>query len=346
MLLRVVSLGFGNVGKALAQMLAEKETELKSAHGVEIVFVGAITRRHGAWTSSEGIRAEAVQRSGWPGGDLPHGATRFDGSTEELARLPHADVVLELTPLKPADGEPALTYIRAALSAGKHVVTANKGPIAHGLSALRKLAAERGRLLRFESTVMDGTPIFGMAQACLPATRIEGFSGVLNSTSNFVLGKMEAGASLDQAVAAAQAIGIAEENPAYDLDGWDASVKACALANALMGAELRPAEVQREGLGREAMVAAIASRAQGARIKQIVEVRRASDRIDARVRLESFAAGSLFGALSGMEAALKLRTDTLGELTLVEGEGGPAQTALGVMADLVAIARGRTVGPQ
>jgi homoserine dehydrogenase len=229
--------------------------------------------------------------------------------------------------------------MRVALAAGKSVVTANKGPIAHGYRELRALAEIRGVLLRFESTVMDGTPIFNMAEAALPATTISGFRGLLNSTSNYVLSRMAQGETLEKAVSGAQKLGIAEANPANDLEGWDASVKATVLANVLMGSDIRPGDVRRDGLGAEAMRAAQAALLPGQTLKQVAEAERVGESVSVRVRLVALPPGDALAHLSGMEAALTLHTDTMGDLTIIEGEGGPRQTAHGVMADLVAVAR-------
>src|SRR5262249_44520322 len=118
--------------------------------------------------------------------------------------------------------------------------------------------------------VLDGTPIFDMVEACLPATLITGFRGLLNSTSNFVLDRMAAGDSMESAVAGAQRLGIAEADPAPDLEGWDAAVKATVLANVLMDADLRPGDVRREGLGAEAMRTAQTALLPGQTLKQVV----------------------------------------------------------------------------
>jgi homoserine dehydrogenase len=237
-------------------------------------------------------------------------------------------------------GQPATDHIRAALESGKSAVTANKGPIAHAYRELRDLAAAQGQRLRFESTVMDGAPIFGMVEACLPVTQIASLRGPLNSTSNYILSRMAQAESLEDALASAQALGIAEADPSYDLEGWDASVKATVLANALMGTDLRSADVRREGLGAEAMRHAQAELTPGQTLKQMVEVTREGGATVARVSIVALPENDILGRLSGMETGLQLRTDTMGDLTLIEGEGGPGQTALGVLADLVNIAQG------
>jgi homoserine dehydrogenase len=336
--LRVALLGCGNVGRALLAMVAEKADALCDEHDLTLTFTGGLTRSSGGWIAPDGVDAAALLASGWPQGSAPTGAQPFTGDGVAFARAAPAAVLVELTALNPLTGQPATDHIRAALESGKSAVTANKGPIAHTFRELRDLAATKGGRLRFESTVMDGTPIFGMVEACLPVTTIASLRGPLNSTSNYILSRMARGESLEDALSGAQALGIAEADPSYDLEGWDASVKATVLANVLMGGDLRPAEVRREGLGAEAMRRAQAELATGWTLKQMVEVTRDRDSITARVFIVALPEDDILGRLSGMETGLQLHTDTMGELTLIEGEGGPGQTALGVLADLVAIA--------
>lgn len=352
--IQLASLGFGNVGQALATMLAEKADLLKSCYDLTFGFTGAYTRQSGAWIAPAGISAADLAASGWPrrhdeadigcekeqvARQALSGSQVFAGTATEFAATCPADVVLELTTLNPRDGQPAIDHIRAALTTGRHVVTANKGPIAYAYRPLRLLAQEHGAALRFESTVMDGTPIFNMAQAALPATIITGFRGLLNSTSNYVLGRMAQGEPLEEAIRGAQRLGVAEANPANDLEGWDGAVKATVLANVLMESDLRPTDVGRDGLGTEAMRQAQAALQPGQTLKQVVTVCREGERIAARVALEALPSSDLLAHLSGMETALLLHTDTMQDLTIVEGEGGPGQTAFGVLADVIAIAR-------
>jgi homoserine dehydrogenase len=335
----IALLGCGNVGRALLALVAAKETALREQQNLALTFTGGLTRSAGGWMLPDGVDAATLLASDWPKGQAPTGAQPFSGDGVAFARDCPADILIELTALNPMTGQPATDHIRAALESGKSVVTANKGPIAHAYRKLRALATANGRSLRFESTVMDGTPIFGMVEACLPVTEIDGLRGPLNSTSNYILSRMERGESLADALARAQALGIAEADPSYDLEGWDASVKATVLANVLMNADLRPEDVRREGLGAEAMRRAQEKRAPGQTLKQMVEVERVGDDVNARVRIVALPPDDILGRLSGMETGLLLRTDSIGELTLIEGEGGPGQTALGVLADIVAIAR-------
>ncbi len=341
--MRIALLGCGNVGTRLIALLATKDEALRRQQNLAITISGAYTRRAGGWVAPTGLAPALVAASGWPGAApgerMPEGAQPFEGDGVTFAATAPADLLVEITTLNPADGQPALDHARAALRAGKHVATANKGPIAHGLRELRALAAERGLGLRFESTVMDGTPIINMMEFSLPVTEVVSFRGLLNSTSNYVLSLMGDGMSLEDAVREAQRAGVAEADPSNDLDGWDASVKATVLANALMDADLRPQDVRRIGLGAEAMRAANAARKSGETLKQVVEGRREGGAVVAEVRLLALPPPATLAHLTGMETAVRLVTATMQELTLSEGEGDPTQTAMGVLSDIVTIAR-------
>src|SRR5437868_5630648 len=126
--LRLASLGFGNVGRALAQMLADKADELQQRYDLTLSFTGICTRSAGAVVWQEGVSAREVAAIEWPRADRQHGTGQTTDALDFIRNVP-ADVVLELTTLNPQSGQPAIEHIRTALAAGKHVITANKGPI-------------------------------------------------------------------------------------------------------------------------------------------------------------------------------------------------------------------------
>src|SRR6202035_543022 len=158
---------------------------------------------------------------------------RKPGSVRNWLARARADVLFEATSLNVKDGQPAVDHIRSALDHGAHAITANKGPIVHAYRELRDLAAARGKRFLFESTVMDGVPIFSFFDQ-LPAIHLRGFHGILNSTTNVILSEMEQGLTFDEALKKAQALGIAETDATHDIDGWDAAVKTAALITVVM----------------------------------------------------------------------------------------------------------------
>lgn len=342
--MRLLVLGFGNVGQRLAEILAEP-ARFPALTGLDVALVGIVTATHGALANPTGIdpktAVRALRRHGFFSGEHPDWHP-VDGLT--AVRTLDYDVLVELTTLSVARrGEPAITHVREALARGRHVVTANKGPIAWAHGELAALARRRGCALLHEATVMDGAPVFNLARSCLRGNTVLRLDGVLNATTNFVLGAMERGASLADAVSAAQRSGMAEADPGLDLDGWDAAVKLTVLANVLMGANLVPEEIEREGIagiGRERLLAA---RSRGSRLKMVCEAFREGSRVVGRLHSREVPMGHPFAAVDSAGSVLRLFTDLLGTLLIVEEEPDLSTTAYGVLADLYAIAGGGPV---
>jgi len=248
-------------------------------------------------------------------------------------------VVVETTVLDIAAGQPAIDHVRAALRAGAHVITANKGPVAFAFAELDELARAAGRAFLFEGAVMDGIPIFNMVRETLPAVRISGFSGVVNSTTNFIITAMEGGREFAESLAEMQAAGIAEADASLDVDGWDAAAKASALANVLLRARMTPQQVERTGIGHLTGTEVRQAVARGNRLKLVARGERHGDAVAVRVGVEELPAGHLFATLGGQQNALQLETDLLGSFTVAQLGGGLTQTAYGLVTDLVAVSR-------
>jgi homoserine dehydrogenase len=336
--LRVALVGFGNVGRRFTELLQGPYRRALRAADLRVVITGIATGRHGCAIDPRGLRPRDCLAVVGAGGSLSalHVGPPV-ASTLDLVRRVPADVLVELTPLDPRRGEPAVSHVRAALRRSLHVVTANKGPVAFALRPLRALARRRRCLFLHESAVMDGAPVFNLVERCLPGVRVVGFRGTLNSTTGYVLSRVERGLSPAAALDEARALGIVEADARHDLDGWDAAVKGCALAAALMGARVDPARVPRRGI--RGLSAARVRRAarEGTRIRLVVRGERAGGRVRVRVGPERLAqADPLAGA--GSDSALVLRTDLMGEVAIVEKGGTVDQTAYGVLSDLLAVA--------
>jgi homoserine dehydrogenase len=338
---RIALVGFGNVGRRFAEELRGRYARALREAGVRVRVTGIATARHGMAIDPRGIdlgRALRLVGRGRPL-DGPHRGAGPRDVRRFIAMVP-ADVLVEVTTLDPRRGQPAVAHVRHALARGLHVVTANKGPVAFARRALVALARRRGRLFLHEGAVMDGTPVFNLVERCLRGARVEGFRGTLNSTTNLILSRMEEGLTAGAALREAQALGIAEADPRSDLDGWDAAVKGCALANALMGASVRPGRVRRRGIAglgpRDARRAARA----GSRLRLVVRGVRRGRRVSVSVAPERVPFGDpLSGA--GPDAALVLETDLMGEIGVFERGATVDQTAYALLSDLLEIARHR-----
>lgn len=245
-----------------------------------------------------------------------------------------ADVLFEASSLDPHTGQPAIDHLTTALELGAHAITANKGPLVHAFRELTALAKEKGRQFLYESTVMDGIPIFSLFPLGLPAADIRGFSGVLNSTTNVVLTEVEKGRSFDEAIKRAQALGIAETDPSQDLDGWDSAIKVAALAIVLLGVPVKMEQVLRTGI-RELSEEKIRSvRSAGMRYKLVCRAERRGDGADCRVGPELLLMTDPMAGLEGTSSAIRFDMDVFG-LSLVEHNPGVEATGYGLLADFV-----------
>jgi len=354
----LVLVGFGNVGRRFVRLLGDCSSDLRDAHRLDWRIVGIATARHGVARNLRGLdtaraldlvergqRLDAIDVPETPG-DGPRSAIASGVELiEQIGAAASAGggarrlVVVETTLLDIAAGQPAIDHVRAGLRAGAHVITANKGPAAFAYAELDALARSVGRAFMFEGAVMDGIPIFNLVRETLPAVRITGFSGVVNSTTNFIITAMESGREFAESLAEMQAAGIAEADASLDVDGWDAAAKASALANVLMGARMTPQRVERTGIGHLTGTAVRQAVARGNRIKLVAKGERRGGDVAVRVAAEELPADHLFATLGGQQNALLFDTDLLGQFAIAQLGGGLTQTAYALVTDLVAVAR-------
>jgi homoserine dehydrogenase len=261
------------------------------------------------------------------------------GSIEEFLDRARPNIVVEITTLNPATGEPAISHIRAAFARSLHVITANKGPIAHAYVALIEEARRAVVEFRFESTVMDGAPVFNLVRNNLPGCKIRGFTGVVNSTTNVVIEALRKGRTLAEGIEEAQRIGVAEADASYDIDGWDAAAKAAALANVLLDARLTPLDVDRRGIAKLTPEKLADLKQQGKTIRLVARTRMVGDAVKLRVRAEVLDETDILASVRGTSNLLLLDTDLMGTVGTIEINPSIEQTAYGIFSDLVDIAK-------
>lgn len=337
-------LGFGNVGQALVRLLSRKSEELRSRYALKFKITAIATARHGMAINHQGIDpAEALETIKW--------SLKGEKGLERLSREPAprdalefiqrcgAQVLFENTPVNYQDGQPAVDHLRWALENGMHAITANKGPVVHAYRELTELAEKKGCRFYFESAVMDGAPIFSLFRETLPAVQLRAFRGVLNSTTNLILTRMEGGESFADALAYAQQIGIAETDPSGDVDGWDAAIKVAALVTVLMGTPLKPHQVERQGIRAITLEDIDRARRNGMRWKLVCSAERAGESVHARVSPQMVPSTSPLYQVEGTTSMIQFETDVLGLLSVIEENPGPETTAYGLLADLINVVK-------
>ena len=321
--MRIALIGYGNVGRAFAHLLeAQRER-------YPFRIVGIHTARHGTAYDDAGLP---------PAPQFGPAAA----SVDEFLDRAKCEIVAEITTLNPADGEPALSHIRSAFARGRHLVTANKGPIAHAYAALRDQAKDSGLEFRFESTVMDGGPVFNMVRKNLPGVKVLGFTGILNSTSKIVIEAMREGKSMQDGIQEARRLGITEADASYDIDGWDAAAKTALLANVLMDARVTPQDVDRRGISRLTPERMLELKKAGKTVSLVSRARIGSSGVRTRVRAEVMNESDLLASIEGTSNLLLIHTDLMGTVGTLVIKAGVQQTAYGLFSDAVDIAE--TIG--
>lgn len=318
--LRVGIAGLGTVGASVVRVLAEKAPELTRQCGRDIVVaaVSARTRK-----KDRGIDLGAAQ---W-----------FDDPVE-LARSADIDVFVELI-----GGEEGAAHagVKAALSAGRHVVTANKALLSkHGV-ALAEIAEKKGVLLNYEAAVAGGIPVIKTMREALAGNTVSRVFGILNGTCNYILTRMEQeGLSFDECLKDAQRLGYAEADPTFDIEGHDTAHKLSILTSLAFGTKIS-GDIYLEGISNITQADIRAAGELGYRIKLLGVAQKTESGIEQRVHPTMVPTASVIAQVHGVTNAVAIETDILGELLLSGPGAGGSATASAVVGDITDIAKAR-----
>ncbi|GGN08111.1 homoserine dehydrogenase [Streptomyces fuscichromogenes] len=334
-------IGFGGVNRALAELIAGRGDALEAELGFALRVVAITDLRAGSLVRTDGDGIDLAPLLAVAPGELDFSA--MDGGDAEprnewVIREVPADIVAEATFTNPMDGEPALSHVRWAIEAGKHVCTTNKGPVALHCRSLRELARRHGVCFEFEGTVMSGTPVLRTARRMFGGLAVTGFEGVLNGTSNYVLGRLESGLSFADAVAEAQALGYAEADPTADIEGYDVQLKVMILANEVLGAGLTRADVPCTGISALTAEDVRRAAAEGLRWKLVGSAARRPDgTVEARVAPVALPDGHPLAGVTGPVNTVAFHTDLLGTVTVGGPGAGRVETAYALLSDVIGI---------
>ena len=327
--IRIALIGYGNVGQAFARMLVRRQKYIEETFDTRPVITAVCTGRRGGILRPEGIDISAITD------DI------FDQSlnAKTIIESGEYDVLTELTPINIMTGQPATDHIRQALELGKHVITANKGPVAWAYRELRDLAKARGVMFCHEATVMDGVPVYNLAKETLMGCQITEISGILNATTNYILTEMERGVSYEDAVKEGQRQGFVEADPAMDVDGWDAAAKLTALMNVLMDVHITPMDIRRTGIGGITKEDLDTAAAEGKKIKLICHGWLEDGKPVGTVEPTLVGVSDLPAVMDTTASYVTITTDLMGGVTVIEEPFEPEidHTAYGVLSDLLRI---------
>jgi homoserine dehydrogenase len=341
---RLWVIGLGTVGRWLLRVLDSQAERVAERYGVRFVVTGVANARDGFVFDAGGLDVLAVLGHLAAGRSIAEepGVEHWPSAIEGL-RATEADVLVEVTASPPVDGKPGVLHMREALGRGIPVVTSNKWPIAlHGVE-LAELASSQGVALRAESTVMSGTPLLGPLTEGLAGAVPIGLRGIINATANFILSTMASGRSYDEALAAAQAAGLAERGVEADVEGSDAQAKTMILAALVFGRQLRPEQVARRGISGVARTEIEAAVSAGGRIRHVatLEFSERDGAGDVRASVEPvFLSGDdRLSRVNGTDNAVICRATPVGAITIVGPGAGLELAGQGVLSDLIGVAR-------
>ena len=338
---KIAFIGFGTVGQGLTEILLEKKDMLGEKYDFHFKIVAISDIMKGAVYDEGGLDMEKILELVKEGKKLDEYLTGVKGM-DSMATIQetNADTIIEVTYTDVKTGEPALTHIKAALNAGKNVISTNKGPVVKQVMELLDLAASNNVHYGFEGVVLAGTPVLNLAKFTLAGNKITGFKGILNGTTNYILTRMEEGMSYDDALKKAQELGYAEADPTGDVEGLDALGKVVILSNVVLGKNLSVNDVQRKGITGITGEDVKKAKAEGKRWKLIGSAEIQSDgSVKAKVSPEKLPLSDPLAGVCEAINALTYYTDELGPVTIVGPGAGRRETGFSLLIDLLEINR-------
>jgi homoserine dehydrogenase len=329
--MKIILVGFGVIGRGVAKVIDEKRKSLKEKYGFEPKIV-AICDSSGAAIDENGLDLKKAIEVKEKTGKIVNYNGKKMSSVEVIENL-DADVVVEATPTNIKTGEPAKTHILKAFENGKHVVTANKGPLALYFKELVESSEKNGVMFRYEASVGGAMPIINLAKETLAGNEIKSIKGILNGTTNYILTKMEKEKlDFNTVLKEAQELGIAETDPSQDIYGYDTAAKIVILANSIMGMNKTIDDVKIEGITRITPEALELANKSGYTIKLIGEVKKNKLVVEPRlVQLDSPL--NVKGTLN----VAMFNTDLAKEVVIVGRGAGATETASAILSDLINI---------
>ena len=301
--MKLLILGYGNVGKAFVKLFIEKRQKVNELSDVEI---GGIVNRKGIML---GYKDEFT--------------VDVKGDVFTAYEKVKPDVIMDFLPANYVDGNPSLSLYKLALKDGVSIITTNKAPLALAYNEI----VGKGRV-GFQGTVMSGTPSINLLRI-LPAVNVKRIRGILNGTTNFILTKMYQGVSFDEALKEAQRLGYAEADPTLDINGFDAAAKLTILANFAMRKNITIRDVKFEGI----------QNINAMKGEKKVKLIAYADENIVEVSPKELSPDDPLYYVDGVDNALEVTTDI--QTVVIRGPGaGPINAAYGALSDLILLKKG------
>ncbi|GGX15262.1 homoserine dehydrogenase [Aquimarina muelleri] len=327
-------IGLGTVSRGFLEILQEKTNWVSQKFETDIKVVAIKDIMKGNMYNPKGIDINILLQK------LDKGENINDDSLKDehpLSKIEDIDLIIEASYSDYKTGDPAYTFIKDALSNGKHVVTTNKGPVALHYTELNKLAIKNNVSLRYEGTVLSGTPTFSLIEECLAGDDITEIRGILNGTSNYILSKMAGGESFENALGVAQQKGYAEADPTNDVKGYDARGKVAILSHKVFGVDLGLNSISTKGIDAISKKELDAAKKEGKNIRLIGSLKKTGNTIEAKVQPEALGQDDALSNIDGVTNAIEISTVYLGKIMITGPGAGKLETGYSVFSDVLSV---------
>jgi homoserine dehydrogenase len=335
---RLIVCGFGNVGRAFARLVADKDDYLKGRYGLSLELVALVDIGGAAIAEGESLPIieflSHVEKGGTVETFAKIGHAGMTG-VEVIARV-NAHVLIEATPTNLATGEPGRAHIMAALDKGMDIVSANKGPLVLFYKEINELARARRSGIYMSAATSAALPTLDVGLTSLAGSKVLSIEGILNGTTNYILTRMHREkCSYDDALKAAQEMGIAETDPSLDVKGWDTRNKLLLIANRLFEGNFAPEDVEVTGITGITLDDIEAAKVEGNVIKLLGTAKHDDDQVMLRVGPEALSREHPLATIDYAEKAISFLTDTMGRITVSGGKSSPVGAAAALLKDLI-----------
>jgi homoserine dehydrogenase len=332
-------IGLGNVGRSFLFILETKGERIAAQYGLAFRLT-CVADSSGVAVQPAGFDPLALRRWKESGGRasgldgyLP-GLTPAEALQDASGGAP-LDLLLEASPVNLQTGEPGLGAVRAALRRGAAAVLANKAPLVLAFAELQALAAANGAPLGWSATVCGALPVINIGRRDLVAADVSYLAGIFNSTSNFILQEMASGRAYADALAEAQARGLAETDPSLDVEGWDTANKLVIIANSFLGIRATLADVQVQGITGLTAADLQAAQADGSTIKLLAQAEQVAGGYRLSVGPKAIGRSHFLGQCDGWEMGIEIKSDLYGIMYHKIWEREPLPTAAAMLRDAV-----------
>ncbi len=340
---KLAFIGFGVVGQGFAMLLEEKKELLKNDFGLGFTVEAISDPVKGSVCQKGGLDLKKILSIVEKEGTIAsyeQGEKGWDSL--KTIKESNANVIVEVSPTNIETGEPGISHIREALKRKQHVLTTNKGPIALFYKELSELAKKNNVILKFEGTVLSGTPALNLSFDTLTGADVHEIRGIMNGTTNYILTKMAEGQDYNTVLKEAQRLGYAETKPDADVKGWDAQAKIVILANVLMGGNIKPKDVPTQGITEISLDDINAAKKEGKKYKLIGRAWKEGGTVKAKVSPEKIAPEDFLYHVNGVTNALTFSTDVLSNVTVIGPGAGKKETGFSLLTDLLSMHRAIT----